>query len=503
LAPSPRARVPSSGSRHHRALARESQRDGCDRIPRAHVARPAHPLQPRTPRAGGHRPISRGTLGRVPPPEGCWRPVRTASSPFEGVSRRVRWSAEISRCWYRWPAPGSFPPRRGDSLPRGGRRGPVPGRPHARAPPDARALERVAGVIVGQFTEMKRGTATARSASTRCSRPTSVRSAFRWRMAFRSGIWTTSGRCRLRAARLDAGRGEVTLLDHPSPDGHPVLTRHLLDGVLADLHRRAHQRPRASPPAVLVVHGFKASRTGDVPSRRGAPGTAGSRGVVQPQWQRRGRGRPARLADRFGHATYSGISKTATRRRGARRGESGLAPTSVLGVLGIRGRGRGDPVRRGAADVRALVTGPQYRKCIAAGSAGRVAPRGRIDIRNARTGDVLPLYSDVLEDILATGRRSTSRRRARVNVPWLLVHGLPMSRYCWPKRRPCARRHRQSGLAVSPDRRRRPHLRATTDVRHSAGAGNSPGRVGEVDGAAPVGPHACGPFRCRPPPPVH
>jgi pimeloyl-ACP methyl ester carboxylesterase len=50
---------------------------------------------------------------------------------------------------------------------------------------------------------------------------------------------------------------------------------------------------------------------------------------------------------------------------------------------------------------------------------------GKIDITNQRTGEVLPLYTDVLNELEsdAEGRFDILGKAAGVRVPWLIVHG--------------------------------------------------------------------------------
>jgi fermentation-respiration switch protein FrsA (DUF1100 family) len=49
---------------------------------------------------------------------------------------------------------------------------------------------------------------------------------------------------------------------------------------------------------------------------------------------------------------------------------------------------------------------------------------GRTEVRNARTGQVLPLYTDVLDDIeLNSELLDIEAAAERVRVPWLLIHG--------------------------------------------------------------------------------
>lgn len=50
---------------------------------------------------------------------------------------------------------------------------------------------------------------------------------------------------------------------------------------------------------------------------------------------------------------------------------------------------------------------------------------GKLDVVNARTGDVLPLYTDVLDDIKknAVQRLDLIAAARKLTVPWLMLHG--------------------------------------------------------------------------------
>ncbi|HZA98138.1 MAG TPA: hypothetical protein VE399_05130, partial [Gemmatimonadales bacterium] len=49
---------------------------------------------------------------------------------------------------------------------------------------------------------------------------------------------------------------------------------------------------------------------------------------------------------------------------------------------------------------------------------------GRTEIQNARTGQILPLYTDVLDDIEQNADvLDVEAAAARVSVPWLIIHG--------------------------------------------------------------------------------
>jgi hypothetical protein len=54
-----------------------------------------------------------------------------------------------------------------------------------------------------------------------------------------------------------------------------------------------------------------------------------------------------------------------------------------------------------------------------------LASHGRLDVVNQRTGDVLPLYPDILDD-LERNREALDVLRAAgdVRVPWLVAHGV-------------------------------------------------------------------------------
>ena len=103
----------------------------------------------------------------------------------------------------------------------------------------------------------------------------------------------------------------------------------------------------------------------------------------------------------------------------------------IDGGYGLFGhsRGGGIAILHAARDsnVKALVT------WAAIASANRWPPevvaewrqRGFIDIENTRTGDVIPLSVDILREVEEFGesRLNISSAAARINVPWLIVHG--------------------------------------------------------------------------------
>jgi dienelactone hydrolase len=210
----------------------------------------------------------------------------------------------------------------------------------------------------------------------------------------------------------------------------PILTRHVLDGVLgpifADVRTSDRQRPR---PAVLVVHGFKGFKDWGmfplVAERMARAGlTAVSFNLSGSGVDEEGQ---SSWPERFGHATYSGDLEDMRRVAAAlAEGRLGMAPTSVFGLLG-HSRGGGEAILLAAEDprVKALVTWAAIAGVNRwPGQAGAWRSAGSIPITNARTGQVLPLYPDVLDDIEQhAALLDIPAAAARVGVPWLLLHG--------------------------------------------------------------------------------
>jgi len=210
----------------------------------------------------------------------------------------------------------------------------------------------------------------------------------------------------------------------------PVLTRHVLEGVLGpiltDIRTSDRQRPR---PAVMVVHGFKGFKDwGMFPLVAERLARAGLTAV---SFNLSGSGvdddGEASWPERFGQATYSGDLEDMRRVAAAlAEGRLGVAPTSVFGMLG-HSRGGGEAILFAAEEprVRALVTWAAIANVDRwPGQAAAWRGAGSIPIRNARTGQVLPLYPDVLDDIEQHATALDIRAAAaRITVPWLLLHG--------------------------------------------------------------------------------
>jgi dipeptidyl aminopeptidase/acylaminoacyl peptidase len=134
------------------------------------------------------------------------------------------------------------------------------------------------------------------------------------------------------------------------------------------------------------------------------------------------------LPHSFGHNTFSAELQDAGRVVDAlMQGDLGVPPPSTLGVVG-HSRGGGIAVLQAAQDtrIRALVTWSAISRVERWPQEERASWRevGHTEIKNARTGQVLPLYIDVLDDIEQNAEALDIETAAgRITVPWLIVHG--------------------------------------------------------------------------------
>jgi uncharacterized protein len=212
----------------------------------------------------------------------------------------------------------------------------------------------------------------------------------------------------------------------------PKLTEHSLPGVLGEIllsvRAAGHKSPR---PAVVLVHGFKGFRSwGFFPTLADRLAKAGFTVV---SYNASGSGVDAAgefaFPDRFGHNTYSTeLADLRTVLTALSAGELGVVTPSKLGLMG-HSRGGGIVVLQAAKDPRvsALVTWATIG-IVDRWSAGAKADwraRGRLDVVNSRTSQVLPLYLDVLEEVeqQKANRLDLEMAARDVKVPWLLLHG--------------------------------------------------------------------------------
>lgn len=212
----------------------------------------------------------------------------------------------------------------------------------------------------------------------------------------------------------------------------PSLTRHRLPGYLGDILVDVRTGDRSRPrPAVLVLHGFKGFKDwGMFPPLAERLAKAGFTAV---SFNLSGSGVDDTgefvFPGRFARATFTGdLGDVGTVLEAVATGALDVAPPKSIGFLG-HSRGGGLGVLAAAADPRiaALVTWAAI-STVDRYSQDEVAAwraSGKLDIVNSRTGQVLPMFTDALDDAQAHGTTSLDIRAAasRVAVPWLIVHG--------------------------------------------------------------------------------
>lgn len=209
----------------------------------------------------------------------------------------------------------------------------------------------------------------------------------------------------------------------PGADGGPLR---------GDVRTTAGTVPR---PAVVICHGFKGFKDwGFFPFLAERLARSGLT-AVSFNFSGSGVGEEEdRFSEptRFGHATFGNDLRDLTTVVGAVRNGTlvaDLAPATRVGLVGhSRGGGVGILFCAGAATpVESLVTWS------AIGSTMRWGPEtvaqwrrdGSLAVTNQRTGEVLPLYTDVLDELEGDGAGQLDILAAaeRVQVPWLIVHG--------------------------------------------------------------------------------
>ena len=210
-----------------------------------------------------------------------------------------------------------------------------------------------------------------------------------------------------------------------------TLTKHRLDGALGEILVDVRAGGRGSArPAVVVLHGFKGFKDwGMFPPLAERLARAGFTALT---FNLSGSGvddaGEFSLPDQFAHNTFTAELSDLGRVVDALvEGELGVTRPSSLGLVG-HSRGGGVAVLHTARDPRigALVTWSAISTVDRWPDPERVEWRaaGVKEVRNARTGQVLPLYPDVLDDIECN--RATldiSAAASRLAVPWLIVHG--------------------------------------------------------------------------------
>lgn len=212
----------------------------------------------------------------------------------------------------------------------------------------------------------------------------------------------------------------------------PQLTKHSLPGrlgpVLVDVRASPHTEPR---PAVLILHGFKGFKDwgmfppfADRLARAGF--TAVSFNVSGSGVDDAGEGV---WPERFGRNTFSAELEDLTAVLGALdAGQLGVPRPSTVGLVG-HSRGGGVSILAAGRTPRiaALVTWSAVSTLDRWGSHLKEQWRreGVLTIENSRTGQKLPMYTDVLDEVEAragTDLSITDAARA-LEAPWLVIHG--------------------------------------------------------------------------------
>jgi dienelactone hydrolase len=216
----------------------------------------------------------------------------------------------------------------------------------------------------------------------------------------------------------------------------PVLTRFELRGadggpLRGDVRSAGRDGTR---PAVVICHGFKGFKDWGFFPHLADRLARGGVTAVSFNFSGSGVGPDGETfsePERFGHATLGKDLQDLDTVLGALRGGAlvrGLAAPSALGLFG-HSRGGGVVVLRAARDVavRALVTWSAVSAALRWGpeTIAKWRREGRMSVTNMRTGDVLPLYTDALDELEAdtAGRLDIGAAAAAVRVPWLIVHG--------------------------------------------------------------------------------
>lgn len=213
----------------------------------------------------------------------------------------------------------------------------------------------------------------------------------------------------------------------------PTLTKHTLPGALGDILIDVRAGGRDSPrPAVLVVHGFKGFKDwGMFPPLADRLAQAGL-SVASPNLSGSGVDEAGEFSwpERFGHNTFSAeLADLGTVIDALAAGGLGTAPPTGIGLVG-HSRGGGVGVLQAARDarIRALVTWAAIstvERWPSDGERARWRAAGKLEVLNARTGQVLPLYTDTLDDVErhGSGVLDIPAAARRVTAPWLILHG--------------------------------------------------------------------------------
>ena len=212
----------------------------------------------------------------------------------------------------------------------------------------------------------------------------------------------------------------------------PVLTEEVLPGALGEILVDVRAAGRESPrPAIVIAHGFKGFKDwGMFPPLADRLARAGF-ATVAFNFSGSGVDDTGEFVwpERFGHNTYSAELRDLSRVMDALAGgKLGVAPPTTIGVVG-HSRGGGVAVLHAEQDprVQVLVTWSSISS-VERWSPQEVADwreKGVKEVVNSRTGQRLPLFTDVLDDVErnAGGSLDILGAAGRLRIPWLIAHG--------------------------------------------------------------------------------
>ncbi len=212
----------------------------------------------------------------------------------------------------------------------------------------------------------------------------------------------------------------------------PRLTHHELPGALGpifiDVRSAAYEAPQ---PAVLIVHGFKGFK--DFALLAPMAERLARAGFTAVNLSVSGAGVDAHgefvHLDRFARNTYTReLGDIEAVIAAITAGALGFAAPTSLGLIGhSRGGGVALCVGRETPAVTALVTWAAISTIVRYTPAEVELWRrlDTIETQNTRTGQMLPMNFEIVEDALAHADRfDIARAAATFDRPWLLVHGL-------------------------------------------------------------------------------
>ncbi|MEO8031351.1 MAG: alpha/beta fold hydrolase [Gemmatimonadota bacterium] len=211
----------------------------------------------------------------------------------------------------------------------------------------------------------------------------------------------------------------------------PTLTKHQISGslgpILIDVRAGGRDSPR---PAVILVHGFKGFKDWGVfpvlAERLARAGfVAVSINVSGSGFDDAGN---SAWPERFGHNRFTAeVTDIHQVIEALAAGRLGVVGPSVIGLLG-HSRGGGTTILEAADNplIRSLVSwAPIAHLDRWPGQVEEWRENGQVIVENSRTGQKIPIFSDVLDDVEQNRNGSLDIRAAagRIEIPWLIIHG--------------------------------------------------------------------------------